>query len=581
MALSVFPLAVTLTAIDRLTGPLSKIEGKLARLGVKARKAGRSMTAGLTIPALLLGGAMLKQAIGFEEAMLNLEALTEAPAEELAALEQQALDLGATTIFTARQVAAAQGIMSRAGLDTEDKLQGLPIILEFAAAGALDFAEAADFAITIMKSMGREASDLQEITGTITKAAFSANVTITTLVEAFTDAAGASNVLGVDLQEVAAVLAILGEKGFQASKGGTALRNILTRLSTGAGETGIMLKELGLTGRDFLDDNNKTIGFTASLRKLTAAGADELTLLKGFGMRAGGPMAQLLITGADAIDEFTSKIKNDLTINTRLAEVRMKGAAGAMRELAAAVEALSITIGKAFLLEFFTDTTRALTEWTREMEKTSPATLKFWTTVVLVLAVMGPMLILLGLAASGFGVMVTILTVVAGALVTLVPLVLALGLALIMTPLGLAIVGFAAFAAGAIWVSKNLDRIKKTAKAMWLSIKETTGAVFGWLVRKVRGLVDLVPDWLVNLFGGSPSRRAAAFVNTSVTSSELATGPRLGFGDPNDPSFRTTAAEARLFVDFGNVPANVRVTSDDSEVPIDLTLGYALQAVGP
>src|SRR5690606_11643756 len=97
---------------NRFNGRMTKVAEGVRRANSEAGNAVASFaTLGRAISAVA-GTVVFRTLIGgmaeFQQAMLQVKAVSGATTEEFAALEKQARELGATTIFSAKQAAEAQ-----------------------------------------------------------------------------------------------------------------------------------------------------------------------------------------------------------------------------------------------------------------------------------------------------------------------------------------------------------------------------------------------------------------------------------------------------------------------------------------
>ncbi|HHX60615.1 MAG TPA: phage tail tape measure protein, partial [Epulopiscium sp.] len=139
---------------DKSGSKLSKlgdVAGKVASTSVKA--VGTAFVAAGTA-AVGLGTAALKVGSDFEAAMSQVQAISGATGEDFDKLEKVAKEMGAATMFSARDAAEALQYLALAGYDTEKSITVLPKVLDLAAAGGIDLAYASDLVTDSMASLG-------------------------------------------------------------------------------------------------------------------------------------------------------------------------------------------------------------------------------------------------------------------------------------------------------------------------------------------------------------------------------------------------------------------------------------------
>ena len=112
----------------------TKIGGNLSNVGKSLTSAGTTLTKNVTVPLLGIGAAGLKVATDFEKGMSEVQAISGATGEQLGALREKAIELGADTAFSAGEVAEAMTEMAKAGWGTQQIIDGMSGVLAVAAA---------------------------------------------------------------------------------------------------------------------------------------------------------------------------------------------------------------------------------------------------------------------------------------------------------------------------------------------------------------------------------------------------------------------------------------------------------------
>lgn len=185
--------------------------------------------------------------ITFEEAIRRAAAVTEGGRAALERLEAVARSTALTTVFTAEEVANALFALGQAGFKVEDTIDQVIHVLNLAQVGLISVARAAEISTDVLAGMGLEISDLGRVVDVMTRIAEDSNQTINQLGTAFSRAGPFANLLGFELEEVAAALGVLANAGIKGTEGGTALRNIFIRLLSPTEDAGRLLAALGLS----------------------------------------------------------------------------------------------------------------------------------------------------------------------------------------------------------------------------------------------------------------------------------------------------------------------------------------------
>lgn len=188
------------------------------------------------------------------------------------------------------------------------------------------------------------------------------------------------------------------------------------------------------------------------------------------------------------------------------------GTANSTKIFKSAVQDLATSIGTN-LLPVITPVIQKVTEWINKFNELSPKTQKIITIVGLLVAAIGPVLIIIGKLATGISSIISLVNLVGGATT-----------ALSLGPMVGIVAAIAAVVAAGIWLYKNWDKVKETAKALgtkiksvwnaiktatrtaWTTIRDAVTKPFTTAYDKVKKIIDKIKGWfpikLGNLFKG-------------------------------------------------------------------------------
>lgn len=367
-------------------------------------------------------GMGLKSAADFESGMNRVKALSNATSDQMVMLNDRALELSATTRYTATETADAMGFLAMAGFDVQQIYDALPGTLNLAAAAQMDLGRAADLSTNILTAFGMEAKDLTYVADMLTYTFTNSNTSMEQLGEAFKYVGPVAQAAGLEFHEVAAALGMLGDAGIQGSMAGTTLRGAITRLISPTAKVKGILDDLGIS---VTDSNGKMLGlaeimaqfppvsqdsaaamaefqaqaeaagialedaegnarpFQEVLQDMEAAGIDTSAMLEQlgtdadtvaaimeiFGLRAGPGMLALLAMGHEGLSEFANEIANAGGTAERVANTQLEGLKGALLMLRSAWEVLMIRMMDAGPIQIVTAAIKALTLGVQQLLK--------------------------------------------------------------------------------------------------------------------------------------------------------------------------------------------------------------------
>ncbi|MFE7462248.1 phage tail tape measure protein [Nocardiopsis terrae] len=372
--------------------------------GASMAAAGQQTTMALSAPMAAFGALTLKTAGDFEQQMNRVRAVTGATGSEFTDLTTLAQELGASTQYSASEAADAMGFLAMAGFETDTIMTALPGTLDLAAAGAIDLAEAADIASNILTGYGFQAEELGRVNDVLSKTFTSSNVNMTQLGYSFKYIAPIANSAGLQFEEVAAAVGLLGNAGIQGEQAGTTLRGAISRLIQPTGAVKELLDDLGVSVQD---SSGQMRDLTDIFGQLEAAGATTSDMVKIFGVEAGPGMMALLDQGVGTLEDFTAELENAGGTAQSIADIQMEGLNGALKEMKSAFEGLLLAVADSGMLETVTGRVESLITVIQDLTETNPELLNTAAGFVGLLAALGPILWIGGRVVGTIGALTT------------------------------------------------------------------------------------------------------------------------------------------------------------------------------
>jgi len=401
-----FSVSYTFEAVDRFSGVANKLNQqitttteKINRLGNTMKMAGeklgrfgRSMTLKATAPILLFGGLATKTFLDFEKSMNMVGAVTKSNAKQLDQLKQAAIDMGAKTQYSARQVAQAEVFLGLAGKHTGEIISVLPKVLQLAASAQLDMGSAANIVLNIMAGYNLKADQLTRVNDVLTATFTNTKTDLTALGDAMRRVGPYGSRLGVSFEETAASLGLLANAGFTGGVAGRLFARAMIQMIKPSADAMKQMKKHNLV---FTDQHGKLLDLVYILKELRREQVTGAGYALLFGARAGPLMSKLVAQGSDALADLTKKLKESGGLAQTVAEAQMKGLIGSFYRLRAALEHVRIVFISRFEPTFI-KVIQAITKWVLGMANSSSSTKKFIVIALALLAGLGPLSIALG-----------------------------------------------------------------------------------------------------------------------------------------------------------------------------------------
>lgn len=239
-------------ATTKATAAMAKQAAQLSKVQ-SLKKGMRSMAmpaAGLAAGIGAGAMAIIKKGADYQQQITQAGAIAGANQQEMAALDKTAQHLGATTEWTAAQVASGMTNLAMAGLKTNQIVAAMPQQLSLATAAQTDLASTTDIAVTAMTGFGLKASDMGRI-GDVLAAGFTNSATnLTQLGDAMKYVAPVAGKVGLSIEQTTAALGVLANAGRKGSQGGTDLQRVVSRLLSNNKQVNDALDKLGVKVHD-------------------------------------------------------------------------------------------------------------------------------------------------------------------------------------------------------------------------------------------------------------------------------------------------------------------------------------------
>ena len=367
--------------IKGLEAGLGKANKSLASFASKSARLGSLLSFGVTAPLAAMGKSAFDTFSKFEDGMTKVQAVTGASIKDFKALEQEAKRLGATTRYTALQFADLQLVLGRKGFNPKEINNMTQSVADLALATGEDLSLAAQTVATSINAFNLESAEAARVANTLASAAANSSIQLSTFSTAFGHAGASANAVGMDLEELAAMMGVLMDNGIKASKAGTGLRKIFMKLH----------KE----GRDFTEVldlvTQGELGLEQAMKLAGVTSANQLLILAN---------------NKDEVASLTHEYKTNTGALKKMTDLMGKTTEQKVAIMNSAIYSMKLEIG-AMLAESLLPMITKITELAGAFQQLAPETKDMIVKVTGIAAVVGPLLMTLALFATGLGAVST------------------------------------------------------------------------------------------------------------------------------------------------------------------------------
>lgn len=476
---------------------------KLTALSSAMGQTGKSMTKFVTLPLAGVGAAMVKTTADFEAGMSQVQAISGATGEDLKALSDKAKEMGAVTKFSASESAEALKYMAMAGWDTQKMLDGLPGVMNLAAASGEDLGTVSDIVTDALTALGMKAEEAGHFADVLAQASSKSNTNVSMMGETFKYVAPLAGSLGYSCEDVATAIGLMANAGIKGSQAGTALRSVLTRMAKPTKESAAAMKRLNIEISNTDGTMKPLYDVMLQLRK-GFAGLDQEAKASYAAMLGGQEAMSGLLAIVNASDEDFNKLVEQINnadgAAEQMANTMQDNLSGQLTILKSTIEGISISFGE-IMLPVVKAIVRGLQSFATWLNNTSETTKRVIAVIATVVATLGPALLIGSKLISG--------------ITRLMPLISGLGSALtfLTSPIGIVIAAVAALALA--WAT-DFGGIRDKTKEIMGSIKDVITSIveaikYAWdnniggmrtIVETVFAAIELIVKTVLNVISG-------------------------------------------------------------------------------
>lgn len=362
-------VGVTARVKDHASSPLDRIKRKAMTTYQQMKKLNWSSLGSQIGGAFKSGarfalkyGALIGAAIGgigiadtfntykdFSASMSKVKAVSQANVQEMKALEAEARRLGATTEWTASQAADAEVALSQMGFTPQQTVASLGDMLSLASAGGLELGRAAEIVGGTLNAFNYSADNASRIADVLAVSASRSGTNVEMMGESLKYAAPLASGMGMEIEETAAAIAMLGNMNITGSQAGTTMVAMLNDLTSTTNKAQSAMKSIGFTAYDAQGKMKDFPSMMAELAGALEGMTDEAktNVLKDiFGTRATKGVLSFLSQGEEKINDMTAAMHNAHGMAKKMAEQMQDNLQGDINKLRSAIQDEQIAIGK-------------------------------------------------------------------------------------------------------------------------------------------------------------------------------------------------------------------------------------------
>lgn len=391
-------------------------EQKFKGLSSAFSTVGSVMSKSVTLPLAGVGAAALKAGTDFESAMSQVAATMGTTTDKIQNLSKFAQHMGATTAFSATQAAEGLNVLAQSGLTAEEQMTALPEVLNLAAAGNLSLADSSTYVVGTLKGFGKEMDSAKRVTDLVAKGATMANTDVRGLGTALSSSSATAKSYGQNMDSVTLSLLRLAEQNITGEEAATALNRAMMDLYTPTSTAKKALDELGVSvydaqgnARDFNDVVDELNGRLSGMSE-EERNAYKNTIFTTYGLQAFNKMT---VSSTEKVNEFKEGLKDANDSALKQAQTQLDNLKGDLTLFKSALEGAGIVISNV-LIPNIRNFIQWLTNLVTKFNELSEEQQNFIVKAGIVVAAIGPVLLILSKVASTIGTIITVVKTASG-----------------------------------------------------------------------------------------------------------------------------------------------------------------------
>lgn len=398
-------LATEINIFSRMGSAMTNFGNKLTALGTGAVNLGSTLTGAITTPLVGIGVAAMTTFGNFEQQMNRVKAISGATGGQFDQLKQRAVELGASSVFSASEVAQAMENMASAGMNVNDIYSASAGVMDLAAVSGRDMGLAAEAVASAMNQFGIAGENATHVADVYAKAAADTNAETVDMAEAMKYAGPVMSSLNSSFEETAAAIGIMSNAGIKGSQAGTTLRTAMQRLAAPTDVASKLMQSLGISAYNSEGQMKPISELLPHLQERLSGLSEEQrnnALNTLFGKESLSGMLALLDSAGPEFDGVVSGLQNSNGAAKEMADTMNSGLSGSIENLKGKLETAAITISERFApyIEQLADKVGELTEWFTNLSEEQQDQIIKWG---LVAAAAGPALVVFGKVAGALG----------------------------------------------------------------------------------------------------------------------------------------------------------------------------------
>lgn len=257
--------------------------------------------------------SLISEAIEFESSMTRVSSIMGVTGQGIKELSDSAREWGASTRYTATEVAEAYKYMGMAGFSLQESLSSIGDILNLTTIGATELGIASDIVTDGLTALGMSADQAGNFVDYMAATITRSNTDVEMMGETLKYAGSVAGTLGVSMDDLSVAIGLMANSSIKASQAGTSMRTLLANLSAPTDTVAGAMEKYGIS---LIKASDGSVDLDATLRNLRSSLkslplTEQTAACKDLAGKTGMTGLMAIVNATDeAYDSLTSSVQN-------------------------------------------------------------------------------------------------------------------------------------------------------------------------------------------------------------------------------------------------------------------------------
>ena len=398
-----------------LDAALKRTQKKLTSTGDAIAGVGKSMTKAFTVPIVAAATVAVSKFAEVDKTMTLVNATMGNSTEEAQMLNRAMKEAAANSTYGMSDAATAMLNFARAGLSAEEAANTIAPAMNLAAGEGGDLDTVSAGLIATINGFHGSFDDAARYADVFANACNNSALDVNSLSEAMSIAAPIFSTAGYSVEDAALYMGVMANNGIDANKAATSLKTGMARLVKPAKDGAAWMERLGINIVNADGSMKDSVTVQNELHEAFAGLSESEQIAAAsaiFGKNQMAPWLALINTAPEDVNALSEALQTEGT-TAEMANAMMGGFGGSLEKLKSSIDVAAVSFGEALapVISKVAEAIQGVVTWFNSLDAEQQQMI---ATIALVVAAIGPLLIIIGSVISAIGTLTPVIAALAG-----------------------------------------------------------------------------------------------------------------------------------------------------------------------